>query len=54
MKVVRKDRVLQENKVLSLKVERRLLGNTNHPFFLKVEHCFQNEKRVYFLKRFLR
>mmetsp|Transcript_9998 Transcript_9998/g.7521 ORF Transcript_9998/g.7521 Transcript_9998/m.7521 type:complete len:149 (+) Transcript_9998:761-1207(+) len=54
MKKLRKDHLLKKNRIQSLKIERRLLGSTNHPYFARVEHCFQDEKRIYLIKEFLK
>lgn len=45
MKVMRKDRIKRDNKVLQIMTERRILEQiqgSNHPFIVKMHSAFQS------------
>jgi serine/threonine protein kinase len=54
LKCIRKDIVLEAKKVGAFRIEKEILTTLKHPFFVKIEHSYQDEKRIYFLKRFIK
>ncbi|CAM9347467.1 unnamed protein product [Chrysoparadoxa australica] len=47
MKVLKKDDVVNKRQVERTKIERRVLGNIEHPFLMKLHYAFQTEKKLY-------
>jgi len=53
MKCIRKDVVIEHESVESLKVERLILTQVNHPFFIGMDYVFQKAYRIYFIMDFI-
>lgn len=53
MKSIRKDIVLQNDSVESLKVEKLILLQVRHPFIIKMDSVFVNSTRIYFIMPFI-
>lgn len=53
MKCIRKDVVIEHESVESLKVERLILTQVNHPFVIGMDYVFQKAYRVYFIMDFI-
>jgi serum/glucocorticoid-regulated kinase 2 len=53
MKCIRKDVVIEHESVESLKVERLILTQVNHPFVIGMDYVFQKAYRVYFIMEFI-
>lgn len=47
MKVLQKDRIINQNLVRYAKTERNIMSIMNHPFIVKLNFAFQNEKRLF-------
>lgn len=52
MKVLQKDRIINQNLVRYAKTERNILSIMNHPFIVKLNFAFQNEKRLFLVMDF--
>ena len=53
MKSIRKDIVLQNDTVESLKVEKLILLQVQHVFLISMEAVFANSARIYFIMPFI-
>jgi len=53
MKCIRKDVVLENEQMESLKLEKEILYNINHPFIVSMEYVFQDSVRIFFLMDFI-
>jgi len=53
MKSIRKDVVLQNDSLESLKVEKLILLQVRHPFIISMEAVFANIERIYFVMAFI-
>ena len=53
MKSIRKDVVLEHDSLESLKVEKLILLQVNHPFIISMDHVYANETRIYFIMQFV-
>jgi serine/threonine protein kinase len=53
MKCIRKDVVLENEQMDSLKLEKDILYNIDHPFIVGMEYVFQNSVRIFFLMDFI-
>lgn len=53
MKCIRKDVVIEHESVESLKVERLILQQVNHPFLIGMDYVFQKAYRIYFIMEFI-
>jgi len=53
MKCIRKDVVLENEQLDSLKLEKEILYNINHPFIVSMEYVFQDSVRIFFLMDFV-
>eukprot|EP01038_Epipyxis_sp_PR26KG_P010052 gene10052-13512_t len=49
MKVLSKPNIIKRKQVEHTKTERRVLGNINHPFIVKLHFAFQTEEKLYFV-----
>lgn len=49
MKVLRKDRILNQNLTRYARTERNVLSIMNHPFIVKLNYAFQTENKLYLL-----
>ena len=49
MKVLNKTNVVKRKQVEHTRTERRVLGNINHPFIVKLHYAFQTEQKLYFV-----
>ena len=54
MKTLRKDVIIDYNKVQSTLLEKEVLKDVNHPFLVNLEYIFQNELRIFFVLNFVR
>ena len=54
MKTIRKDVVLDQDFFDSLKLEKDILYNVEHPFIVSMDYVFQNDFRIYFLMNFIK
>ena len=53
MKSIRKDVVIEQDSIESLKLEKLILLQVNHPFIISMEYVFQKSYRIYFLMDFI-
>ena len=53
MKSLKKDLLIQEEKIESTLLEKEILETTNHPFIIKLVFCFQTEQRINFVMPFI-
>lgn len=49
MKVLKKEKIEQKKQENHVKVERDVLINIDHPFVIKFDSSFQNDKKLYFV-----
>lgn len=54
MKCIRKDVVIDQDFFDSLKLEKEILYNVEHPFIVAMDYVFQNEFRIYFIMDFIK
>jgi serum/glucocorticoid-regulated kinase 2 len=54
MKCIRKDVVIDQDFFESLKLEKDILYNVEHPFIVSMDFVFQNDFRIYFLMNFIK
>lgn len=54
MKTLRKDVILEYDKVQSTHLEKEILKNMNHPFLVSLEYIFQTEHKIFFVLNFVR
>lgn len=54
MKCIRKDLVIDQDFFESLKLEKDILYNVEHPFIVSMDYVFQNDLRIYFLMNFIK
>ena len=53
MKCIRKDVVLENEQMDSLKLEKEILYSIEHPFIVGMEYVFENNLRIFFLMDFI-
>lgn len=53
MKCIRKDVVLENDSIQSLKLEKEILYNIVHPFIVGMDYVFQNAQRIFFIMDFI-
>jgi|TARA_B110000285_G_C15097046_1_gene602663 serine/threonine protein kinase len=53
MKCIRKDVVLENDQMDSLKLEKEILYNIEHPFIVGMDYVFENQERIFFLMDFI-
>ena len=53
MKCIRKDVILKNENMDSLKLEKEILYEMNHPFIVGMDYVFSDEARIYFLMDFV-
>lgn len=53
MKCIRKDVVLENDSLQSLKLEKEILYNIEHPFIVSMDYVFQNAQRIFFIMEFI-
>ena len=53
MKCIRKDVVLENEQMDSLKLEKEILYNIEHPFIVGMDYVFENNLRIFFLMDFI-
>jgi serum/glucocorticoid-regulated kinase 2 len=53
MKCIRKDVVLENDSIQSLKLEKEILYNIEHPFIVGMDYVFQNPQRIFFIMEFV-
>lgn len=53
MKCIRKDVVIKNESMDSLKLEKEILYEVNHPFIVGMDYVFSDSDRVYFLMDFI-
>lgn len=57
MKALKKEFIVQNDDVESLKLEKRVFqvaSKANHPFLVNIQSCFQTETRVYFVMEYVK
>lgn len=54
MKCIRKDVVIDQDFFESLKLEKDILYNVEHPFIVSMDFVFQNDFRIYFIMEFIK
>ena len=54
MKTIRKDVVIDQDFFESLKLEKDILYNVEHPFIVSMDYVYQNDLRIYFLMNFIK
>lgn len=47
MKVLQKDKIINQNLVRYAKAERDVLSIVNHPFMVKLNYAFQSETKLF-------
>ena len=53
IKVIRKDKLIQQKSVTSTVLEKDILLNADHPFLCGMEYLFQSETRLFFVLPFI-
>ena len=53
MKTIRKDVVLENENIDSLKLEKEILYKIRHPFIVSMDYVFQNQFRIFFIMDFV-
>lgn len=53
MKCIRKDVVIKNESMDSLKLEKEILYEVNHPFIVGMDYVFSDAERIYFLMDFI-
>lgn len=53
MKCIRKDVVLENEQMDSLKLEKEILYSIEHPFIVGMDYVFENNHRIFFLMDFI-
>ena len=53
MKCIRKDVILKNENMDSLKLEKEILYEMNHPFIVGMDYVFSDDVRIYFLMDFV-
>ena len=49
MKVLKKKYILEKGQEKNIMTEKSILAELNHPFLVRLKHCFQDEKKLYFV-----
>ena len=49
MKVLSKPNIVKRRQVEHTNTERRVLGNINHPFIVRLHYAFQTNEKLYFV-----
>lgn len=53
MKCIRKDVVIENESMDSLKLEKEILYSVDHPFIVSMDYVFENQFRIFFLMDFI-
>jgi serum/glucocorticoid-regulated kinase 2 len=53
MKCIRKDVVIENEQMDSLKLEKEILFEIDHPFIVSMHYVFQNQFRIFFIMDFV-
>jgi serine/threonine protein kinase len=53
VKSIRKDKVLEQEALENLKLEKLILLQAYHPFIVKMDYVFQKKERIYFMMDFV-
>jgi len=53
MKCIRKDVVIENEQMDSLKLEKEILYSIEHPFIVGMDYVFENNLRIFFLMDFI-
>nr|KJB60168.1 hypothetical protein B456_009G292400 [Gossypium raimondii] len=53
MKVMRKDKIMEQNHAEYMKSERAILGKVDHPFIVQLRYSFQTKYRLYLVLDFV-
>ncbi|CDW89282.1 protein kinase domain containing protein [Stylonychia lemnae] len=53
MKILRKDKLVDQKNIHTAYIEKEILQTSEHQFIMKLEYLFQNDKRIYFLMKFV-
>ena len=54
MKTLRKDVIMEYEKVEATILEKEVLEQVSHPFLVNLEFVFQDEYRIFFILNFVR
>lgn len=54
MKSIKKEKIIDYNKVESTKLEEHILLNSEHPNIVSLDFVFKNDERIYFVMNFVR
>jgi serine/threonine protein kinase len=54
MKVIRKDKILDNDLIDNIVKEKQALQNTDHPFLVHMRYGFSTEERLFFVMDFVR
>mmetsp|Transcript_7091 Transcript_7091/g.6621 ORF Transcript_7091/g.6621 Transcript_7091/m.6621 type:complete len:214 (-) Transcript_7091:226-867(-) len=54
MKSIKKEKIMDYNKMESTKLEEHILLNSEHPNIVSLDFVFKNEERIYFIMNFVR
>lgn len=54
MKSIKKEKIMDYNKMESMKLEEHILLNSEHPNIVSLDYVFKNEERIYFVMNFVR
>jgi tRNA A-37 threonylcarbamoyl transferase component Bud32 len=49
IKEIKKDFLIQSKTIANIMTEKRIMENINHPFIIKLNSCFKNEEKLYFV-----
>ena len=53
VKSIRKDKVLEQEALENLRLEKLILLQADHPFIVKMDFVFQKKERIYFMMDFV-
>lgn len=53
MKTLRKDAIIENDNLDSIKLEKEILYQIEHPFIVSMDYVFQNEVRIFFIMDFV-
>ena len=53
MKSIRKDVVIDHDSLESLRIEKLILLQVDHPFIISMQYVFQKSLRIYFLMDYI-
>ena len=54
IKILKKEQILDSNRLEHTKAEKWVLSNGNHPFLVSLNACFQTKTKLYFVMEFMK